>query len=62
MKWLLNHRTDFSDNGWAQLCGGENMKYGVMGKQRSGTRLAVFFTNSHFRWQSLQHDEGPPRS
>lgn len=31
MKWLLNHRTDFSDNGWGQLCGVENMKYGVMG-------------------------------
>ncbi|SMR63496.1 unnamed protein product [Zymoseptoria tritici ST99CH_1A5] len=30
MKWLLNHRTDFSDNGWAQLCG-QNMKFGVMG-------------------------------
>ncbi|KAF2219879.1 polyketide synthase [Elsinoe ampelina] len=31
MKWLLNHRTDFGDNGWAQLCGKENMKCGVMG-------------------------------
>lgn len=31
MKWLLDHRTDFSDNGWAQLCGQGNMKYGVMG-------------------------------
>ena len=31
MKWLLNHRTDFTDNGWGQLCGAENMKYGVMG-------------------------------
>lgn len=31
MKWLLNHRTDFTDNGWGQLCGTENMKYGVMG-------------------------------
>ena len=30
MKWLLNHRTDFGDNGWAQLCG-PNMKFGVMG-------------------------------
>ncbi|KAF2155209.1 polyketide synthase [Myriangium duriaei CBS 260.36] len=30
MTWLLNHRTDFGDNGWAQLCGLENMKYGVM--------------------------------
>nr|QDF82052.1 polyketide synthase [Aureobasidium zeae] len=29
MKWLLNHRTDFTDNGWSQLCG-PNMKYGVM--------------------------------
>ncbi|THY24127.1 polyketide synthase [Aureobasidium pullulans] len=29
MTWLLNHRTDFTDNGWAQLCG-NNMKYGVM--------------------------------
>jgi len=31
MKWLLNHRTDFTDNGWGQLCGTENMQYGVMG-------------------------------
>ena len=31
MKWLLNHRTDFEDNGWGQLCGTENMKFGVMG-------------------------------
>ncbi|KAK3617844.1 polyketide synthase [Elasticomyces elasticus] len=31
MKWLLNHRTDFGDNGWGQLCGAENMSYGVMG-------------------------------
>ena len=30
MKWLLNHRTDFGDNGWGQLCGTENMKFGVM--------------------------------
>ncbi|TKX24669.1 polyketide synthase-like protein [Elsinoe australis] len=30
MKWLLNHRTDFGSNGWEQLCGEENMKYGVM--------------------------------
>ncbi|KAK4553474.1 polyketide synthase [Recurvomyces mirabilis] len=31
MKWLLNHRTDFSSNGWDQLCGLQNMKFGVMG-------------------------------
>ncbi|KAK1020032.1 polyketide synthase, partial [Friedmanniomyces endolithicus] len=31
MKWLLNHRTDFGDNGWGQLCGTENMHFGVMG-------------------------------
>lgn len=31
MKWLLDHRTDFKDNGWGQLVGPENMKYGVMG-------------------------------
>ncbi|KAF2764036.1 polyketide synthase [Teratosphaeria nubilosa] len=31
MTWLLNHRTDFKDNGWGQLCGTENMKFGVMG-------------------------------
>jgi len=30
MKWLLNHRTDFSDNGWGQLCDTKTMKYGVM--------------------------------
>lgn len=30
MKWLLNHRTDFGDNGWAQLCKAD-MKFGVMG-------------------------------
>ncbi|OQO12430.1 hypothetical protein B0A48_03072 [Cryoendolithus antarcticus] len=31
MTWLLNHRTDFGSNGWEQLCGSENMKFGVMG-------------------------------
>ncbi|KAL1587284.1 Non-reducing polyketide synthase PKS1 [Cladosporium halotolerans] len=31
MTWLLNHRTEFGDNGWAQLCGKENMRFGVMG-------------------------------
>jgi thioesterase domain-containing protein len=30
MKWLLNNRTDFGDNGWAQLVG-NNMEYYVMG-------------------------------
>ncbi|KAF7196198.1 Non-reducing polyketide synthase 1 [Pseudocercospora fuligena] len=29
MKWLLNHRTDFADNGWAQLCQG-SFKNGIM--------------------------------
>ena len=29
MKWLLNHRRDFGDNGWGQLC--SPMKFGVMG-------------------------------
>nr|AUI38916.1 polyketide synthetase ClPKS18 [Curvularia lunata CX-3] len=31
MKWLLNNRTDFSDNGWAQLLPKENFEYAVMG-------------------------------
>lgn len=31
MKWLLNNRTDFSDNGWAQLLPKENFQYAVMG-------------------------------
>jgi len=30
MLWLLNNRTDFSHNGWGQLCDPKNMKYGVM--------------------------------
>jgi iterative type I PKS product template protein len=30
MTWLLNHRTDFSDNGWAQLATGP-FKNGIMG-------------------------------
>ncbi|KAI7665030.1 polyketide synthase, partial [Hortaea werneckii] len=30
MTWLLEHRTNFKDNGWAQLCG-DSMKFGVMG-------------------------------
>jgi thioesterase domain-containing protein/acyl carrier protein len=30
MLWLLNNRTDFGHNGWGQLCGPENMKFGVM--------------------------------
>ncbi|KAF2641532.1 ketoacyl-synt-domain-containing protein [Massarina eburnea CBS 473.64] len=31
MKWLLNNRTDFEDNGWAQLLPKENFEYAVMG-------------------------------
>lgn len=31
MKWLLDNRTDFGDNGWAQLVGLENMEFAVMG-------------------------------
>jgi iterative type I PKS product template protein len=30
MKWLLNNRTDFTDNGWGQLLG-NSMEYSVMG-------------------------------
>jgi thioesterase domain-containing protein len=30
MKWLLNNRTDFGDNGWSQLLG-DRMEYYVMG-------------------------------
>ena len=31
MTWLLENRTDFGDNGWAQLIGHENMEFAVMG-------------------------------
>jgi iterative type I PKS product template protein len=31
MKWLLNNRTDFGDNGWGQLVDTDNMEYYVMG-------------------------------
>ncbi len=31
MKWLLNNRTDFGDNGWGQLVDAGNMEYYVMG-------------------------------
>ena len=31
MKWLLNNRTDFDDNGWAQLLPKEKFEYAVMG-------------------------------
>lgn len=31
MKWLLNNRTDFDDNGWAQLLPKDNFEYAVMG-------------------------------
>lgn len=31
MKWLLNNRTIFNDNGWAQLLPKENFEYAVMG-------------------------------
>jgi len=30
MKWLLNNRTDFTDNGWGQLLG-DAMEFSVMG-------------------------------
>jgi iterative type I PKS product template protein len=31
MRWLLNNRTVFDDNGWAQLLPKENFEYAVMG-------------------------------
>ncbi|OAK99816.1 ketoacyl-synt-domain-containing protein [Phaeosphaeriaceae sp. SRC1lsM3a] len=31
MKWLLNNRTVFDDNGWAQLLPKQNFEYAVMG-------------------------------
>ncbi|KAF2001049.1 ketoacyl-synt-domain-containing protein [Amniculicola lignicola CBS 123094] len=31
MKWLLNNRTEFDDNGWAQLLPKDNFEYAVMG-------------------------------
>ena len=31
MKWLLDNRTDFGDNGWAELLGLENMEFATMG-------------------------------
>lgn len=31
MKWLLNNRTIFDDNGWAQLLPKDNFEYAVMG-------------------------------
>ena len=30
MKWLLNNRTDFTDNGWAGLLGKDAMKFASM--------------------------------
>jgi len=42
MTWLLQHRTNFTDNGWGQLCGTENMKYGVMG----GHHVSLHLTSS----------------
>ena len=30
MRWLLNNRTDFGDNGWGQLLGTENMTFATM--------------------------------
>ncbi|KAI9710476.1 MAG: polyketide synthase [Bogoriella megaspora] len=30
MKWLLNNRTDFGDNGWGQLLGTKNMNFATM--------------------------------
>ncbi|OCK74392.1 polyketide synthase PksA [Lepidopterella palustris CBS 459.81] len=31
MKWLLDNRSDFTDNGWAQLLPQKNFEYAVMG-------------------------------
>ena len=31
MKWLLDNRTDFGDNGWAQLLGAESIEFAIMG-------------------------------
>ncbi|KAF2234726.1 ketoacyl-synt-domain-containing protein [Viridothelium virens] len=30
MRWLLNNRTDFGDNGWGQLLGKDNMSFATM--------------------------------
>lgn len=65
MKWLLNHRTDFSDNGWGQLCGTENMKYGVMGKLFLCPSLLINRTitdHLFIRRQPLLNDERSPRN
>ena len=31
MKWLLENRTDFGDNGWSKLLSREKMEFAVMG-------------------------------
>ncbi len=60
MKWLLNHRTDFGDNGWGQLCGVDNMKYGVMGGHHF-SMIKVSFNNSLFALRSMLTISQPPR-
>lgn len=49
MKWLLNNRTNFADNGWAQLLPKDNFEYAVMG-------------GNHFTMMKGDHVSQPPHS
>jgi iterative type I PKS product template protein len=49
MKWLLNNRTEFDDNGWAQLLPKENFEYAVMG-------------GNHFTMMKGEHVRSTPHS
>jgi iterative type I PKS product template protein len=49
MKWLLNNRTEFDDNGWAQLLPKENFEYAVMG-------------GNHFTMMKGEHVRSTPNS
>jgi iterative type I PKS product template protein len=71
MKWLLNNRTVFDDNGWAQLLPKEKFEYAVMGGNHFTMMKGDHVSFSHsfsrtiianmskgrYTWQA--HSEGP---
>jgi iterative type I PKS product template protein len=53
MKWLLNNRTIFDDNGWAQLLPKQNFEYAVMGGNHftmmKGDHVSYFLLTIYLR-------------
>ena len=54
MKWLLNNRTDFGDNGWSQLLG-DSMEFHVMGGNHFTMMKEPHVSHIHSGMQIYQH-------